>query len=736
MTGQPLPLGTRAENCVKELQLLKQTSEASRPTQSSQTTNFLTRILGSIDSSLESLQAWNTEFNTEHATARDEVVADVAQLFDSLDHAIAFTQRDLRSRLRYRRRYLIGFFTPWRSKLEGDVDYFLRNVYSTVQQLHAQNKILLESSDKQQALQTTKRDLLKGRTQSSNAILEIFSQMHTEDPQNVRSRALHWLWQFFPEIQVSFDVIGNADDPGDGHLYSEELVSEVREILRQLHKTWSGALDKSRCPAPAGLPCMAKICLVLTGMQRQHLLEDFLDSNIIDEHLPKEKDEIENILAGDNKKYAPTFYTEQRRAFARTWLEGHHLEIEEEEPLPLQVVSSRGGGSYSDVIMVQDYFTRAYYARKQQRTSADAHENAACRKHLEEERERLRNLRHKHIVQVVKTYQRGGIYAMILKPAATHDLEQLMIRYYQNKFDTSRHCRTREWCRPVLLRTFGCLSRGLAYIHRTIRHKDIKPANILYERALEGRDHRLLWADFGLAYDFSDSGNSKTRSPKLYSQRYAAPEIIDSVTKSVSPDRRAIVASDLDRIVHDCPDIVDEQIESDFKETEENGHGRMTDIFSLGCVFLEVLACILEEYLPMDRETCLRREMFSRHLPELTTWARERMESSNKADPELSPLLQLSIKMICRNPRDRPAVAEIVQTVASVGPKHFCKECWEEYTKDQRMDPESPQGLAATPSKKVNTASPKGSVAHFLTRVNSDGRPQMTRLASLPKMGQ
>ncbi|KAL8872907.1 MAG: hypothetical protein Q9174_001544 [Haloplaca sp. 1 TL-2023] len=710
---------------------MKQISKDSHSSRPSGTTNFLEDILDSIGSSLESLQAWNTELHAEDATRTDEVVADVAGLFDTLDRSIEFAERDLRSRLRHRRRYLIGFFTGRRSKLEGDVHYFLTNVYSTVQQLHAQKKILVDTSDKQQTLQTTKRDLLKGRTESSNAILEIFDQVDATDPRKVRSCALDWLWRFFPNTQFSLHVVSNAEDPGDGHLYGEELVDEVKNILETLYETWSRILDHSRCPAPPELPNMAKICLVLKGMQQRHLLEDFLDNKVVDNDLPKEKDEIEDIFVGDNKKYAPKFYTEQRRAFVRTWPDGHHLEVEEEEPLPLKYVLEYNEGSYGKVIMVEDPFTGAFYARKQQRTSADAHQNAAYRKHLEEERERLRYLRHRHIVQVVKTYQRGRVYAIILKPAATTDLERLMERYYDNRYDANLDCMTRDWLRPILLHAFGCLSKGLAYIHNTMRHKDIKPANILYEKALEGRGPRLLWADFGLAYDFSASGNSKTKSPNVYSQRYAAPEIVNSVTKSISSDRRAPVLSDLDRIVEDGEQILDEQIESDFRETEENGHGRMTDIFSLGCVFLEVLACIFDERLPMDRVACLPRKMFSKHLPELTKWAQERMETSDMENASLSPLLDLSINMIRRNPHDRPTVAEVVQKVASVGLQHFCEGCWEEYEKDPKPNPASPQSPAENPPGKVSSTSRKGSVAQFLTRVNSGGRPQTTRLSSL-----
>jgi len=291
---------------------------------------------------------------------------------------------------------------------------------------------------------------------------------------------------------------------------------------------------------------MAKICLILTGMQHQHLLEDFLDNNVLDKDLPMQRQEVEAILVRGNKEYAFTFYTEQHRAVPRKWDDGIHLEMEEEEPLPFMHECEINQGSYGMVIMVKDPLSGARYARKQQLTSAEEQENAAARKHLEEETKRLKSLHHKHIVQLVNSYTRGRAFGILLKPAATSDLERLILRYYDNKFDARENCKARKWLRPIFLNAFWCLSIGLAYIHRlNIRHKDIKPANILYERAFDDDGPRLLWADLGLAYDFTATGNSKTRSTKVYSQRYAAPEVIAASCRPVT-DRRANIPSDLD----------------------------------------------------------------------------------------------------------------------------------------------------------------------------------------------
>ncbi|KAL9027902.1 MAG: hypothetical protein Q9196_003648 [Gyalolechia fulgens] len=684
-------LGKRAEKCITELQSLKHTTTLSPPNP------FLIDVAQVIDDSLQSLQTWNTEFAKQTLTERNDVVEGVTLLFGSLDLSIDSARRDLRSRLRYRRRYLIGFLPGKRHDSEVRVTRALTVVHDIIKHLQAQSKLLPNK-----------------RLHLSNAFSDFCNNLQAVDPQKVRSYALDKLWSIFPEITLLEGVVGTAENPGDGTLYCEEEVDRVKVFLQHLHQAWCNIEDPSICPAPPELPHMAKICLVLTGMQRRDLLKDFLDKKVLDDHLPMERHKIEEVLANENKEYAAKFSTEQYRAVTRTWDEGHHLEIEEEEPLPLKLIMSYGGGSYGQVDMVQDSLTGALYARKQQRTSAEGQENAAYRKHLKKETDRLRNLRHNHVVQLVKTYQRGRVYAMILKPAATTDLERLIKRYYNNPFDTRWGLKAREWLRPILLYAFGCLSKGLAYIHsHGIRHKDIKPANILYMQKVENHGPRLLWADFGLAYDFSATGNSKTRTTRVYSQRYAAPEIVASRTRSVSR-RTATVQLDLDRIVERGEEmVVDAEIESEFVETEENGHGRMTDIFSLGCVFLELLACLLNERLPIDRDDAKEPKqqevkMFSPHLPELTNWARRHIESDS--DRSLNPLLELAIRMISLQPKDRLTVVDVVGKVALAGFRHFCDECWKDH---------GGQALRPTVGPPQATAGVKSSLSSLPRKINS-----------------
>ena len=86
---------------------------------------------------------------------------------------------------------------------------------------------------------------------------------------------------------------------------------------------------------------------------------------------------------------------------------------------------------------------------------------------------------------------------------------------------------------PLLRTFFGCLSRGFQYLHNDtkIRHRDIKPANILIY------DGRVKISDFGLSLTWADSQSTTTWSTcPGFSRRYCAPEVANAQARNSSSD--------------------------------------------------------------------------------------------------------------------------------------------------------------------------------------------------------
>ncbi|KAK5635181.1 hypothetical protein RRF57_010893 [Xylaria bambusicola] len=237
----------------------------------------------------------------------------------------------------------------------------------------------------------------------------------------------------------------------------------------------------------------------------------------------------------------------------------------------------------------------------------------------------LSRLDHGHIVQFVGSYrkpldkQRLEI-GIILYPAAECNLEQFLKRIADHDLEDNKEA----------LRTFfGCLSRIVRLLHvdESVKHKDIKPQNILVNERI------VFFSDFGISRYFPD-GNSVTSGPSRHTRRYSAPEVVKS-------DKR----------------------------------GRRADIFSLGCVFLEIITVIsghrvreLSAYLNENEE---QRNYFE-NAAKVRSWIEEKL--AKVLSPPDSGILSTIVKMLDHNPEKRPDAEEVVQTMETLF-THACHVC-------------------------------------------------------------
>ncbi|KAF2498744.1 kinase-like protein [Lophium mytilinum] len=198
-----------------------------------------------------------------------------------------------------------------------------------------------------------------------------------------------------------------------------------------------------------------------------------------------------------------------------------------------------GHGAYAWVEEVQDLVKGDTVAMKV--IPALKRKREQTRKRVQEEVEILRKISgHCHIVRLRHAFAEKRGFCILVEPVAECDLAAFYEHCAAEKFPGKMIREIRMW--------FSCLAHGLEYIHsHRIRHKDIKPQNILV------KDGNVLFADFGLAKDFasSDGLSSTTEGYTQKTPMYAAPEV------------------------------------------HQQGERRYSaDIFSLGCVFAE-LACLL-----------------------------------------------------------------------------------------------------------------------------------------------
>lgn len=118
---------------------------------------------------------------------------------------------------------------------------------------------------------------------------------------------------------------------------------------------------------------------------------------------------------------------------------------------------------------------------------------------------------HHHVVSFVASYTDLESFSMILSPVAKQALKSVLERQSREQpLPDSDIC--------TLRRAFGCLATAITYVHeQKVRHKDIKPGNILLSNG------RVYLCDFGIARDWSMSDASTTEGDVLkYTRRYVA----------------------------------------------------------------------------------------------------------------------------------------------------------------------------------------------------------------------
>ena len=251
----------------------------------------------------------------------------------------------------------------------------------------------------------------------------------------------------------------------------------------------------------------------------------------------------------------------------------------------------------------------------------------------------LKRLSHTHVVQLVGTYTQRRFLGILLNPVAVCDIHTLfedIEAWTATKDDNPSHMARlqdldqshqdrltalgysfpsspEDGCASLVYSRIGCLISAIAYLHeQKIRHKDLKPSNILLSR--DG-----IWlSDFGSATDFTMLSQSATDNERG-TPRYFAPEMA-----AWQP----------------C--------------------GRAADMFSLGCIILEILVLHHTGSLEHIRQNRSPDPSFHANLDKIDTWLSILGTNSNWR----LNMLQWEVKdLLAKKPADRPIASDLLMSI-------------------------------------------------------------------------
>ena len=282
---------------------------------------------------------------------------------------------------------------------------------------------------------------------------------------------------------------------------------------------------------------------------------------------------------------------------------------------------------------------------------------------LREEANAMERLVHKHILKLIGTYtfKRNDLY-LLLYPAAVcdlsrflEDIDDIRTESYADREDAFRRIRmlglkdigtiedlvslrdtgqaAESSGKPAtavgfLQQILGCVTEALAFVHdKDIRHRDLKPKNILLSPG------RVYLADFGIARDVRESDDSIT-SGRCGTPFWIAPEVHDELDHHMSP----------------------------------------ADIWSLGCIFLNIATLLYGETLAKYDETMKEHDWTKKYekLGKYLDHLREKAVHAALQHPEAPNLnakhiVGLVDDMLKYNPDERPTTKEVNDRLSELG---------------------------------------------------------------------
>jgi Protein kinase domain len=341
------------------------------------------------------------------------------------------------------------------------------------------------------------------------------------------------------------------------------------KLIEELKLCFPGILSRQHWDRPT-----AQMCYIWSLKNPRTALALYMTHNISawpvaaifsplsDDQLPHDDNSISSVVPDSQP-----FLDMQYRVMVRNIEVGDHIEFRDYEILPFQSVDPICAADSGQQMMdkVRYHGDGRLYARKSVVFARPAHKAI-----LWNEIRAFKRLQHPNIAKIVCSYAQGNTMGLIMYPLATCNMEE----YLKLPFDHIRPDLMRGW--------FVELADGLEYIHSMdLRHRNIKPSKILIE------GDRVLYAGFNISKDMSNIDLTSTSTPVNQlsddsSLMYAAPEMI-----------------------------------------HRNKRFRSTDVFALGCIFLEMMTVMKQHTVEEFREFRTTDGSASFHvcLEKVKTWA-------------------------------------------------------------------------------------------------------------------
>ncbi|OQO04946.1 hypothetical protein B0A48_07964 [Cryoendolithus antarcticus] len=353
---------------------------------------------------------------------------------------------------------------------------------------------------------------------------------------------------------------------------------------------------------------------ILYMIGHMNMMDDLVSEGASDISLPYTNDNLPKFLTGEARERFMEYQTYvlngqgkliEQGGQAHQWINGTG-----DDWFIYQRSLGRGGfGEVDDVI---GKWSSANFARKRVPKGEVSIRSREGQVQFENEMMLLKNLSHRHIVKLFGTYTDRDYMVLVMQPVADKNLKQFLVERLDDRMRESRQIRLR--C------LFGCIATAIQYLHQAqVRHKDIKPPNILI------KGEKVFITDFGTSHHWEGDLADVTEGTHkgAVTRKYLAPEAHTG-----------------------------------------NRRSKSTDIWSLGCVFLEMCTVLtnrtLEDLANFLTNHGSKSSFYGFNHQGIVEWSQElRKDFEASENPKDTRLLDL-IAIMCEEVADRRLSADEV----------------------------------------------------------------------------
>ncbi|KAI0431317.1 kinase-like domain-containing protein [Xylaria sp. FL1042] len=434
-----------------------------------------------------------------------------------------------------------------------------------------------------------------------------------------------------------------------------------------------------------------RIFLILADLGVPDQIFSIIDDSWDDDDLPIALSQVSRLSRTPTRddKFAKKFYARQFHYLVHYIEKGKHVIYQDDDLVPVVVADKRPGLATNNAMEKVDLPNRRGEAFVRRRFSIGTNPGNMTMDNFLNEINSIRNLQSEHLTSYYASYIHQGWAYVIFTHAAEFNLKTLLTTTPGPWKSLAKQER-----RQLMMNWIHCLTDTLCYIHKQRRsHGNIKPSTILFcannyifynsmsrmcgEAAANASEKSVFDRE---SYDFaapeqwyrpSASAHRKNMMVQQSSASTSSDSTTFSISRGGSDTSGSGSGSSASSVLHTPNPLLDPQA---------------ADVFSLGCVILELLSLLMKrttrafashraaKHKLAGRGGAVLDSSFHKNLGQVESWmtglakdaAKKEKEGKDAVFRGIAPMLHVVARMLAVLPQERPTAREVEQAMYKI----------------------------------------------------------------------